>query len=66
MPVMARKTTEKGERRGQKGKKGTRDFFPCGKKYHVPFFPVPFFPGGSAREYDGASAGRYGVAVDGL
>jgi hypothetical protein len=47
MPVMARKTTEKtavGERRGQNGKKGTRDFFPYGKKYHVPFFLSPFSP----------------------
>jgi hypothetical protein len=52
MPVVARKTTEK---RGKKGKKGTRDFFPCGKKYHVPFFPVPFFP--KKPEAVGRSAG---------
>jgi hypothetical protein len=40
MPVTARKGTEKTAvgKKGD-GKKGTRDFFPCGKKYHVPFFP---------------------------
>jgi hypothetical protein len=69
MAAMARKTSETttgGKEWGQNGKKGTRDFFPCGRKYHVPFFPVPFFAGGSAREYDAARAGIYDTAVEGL